>query len=91
MLKIELTTERWVKNPNTKTTYLLESVETTEINETQYNNIVSKDTIKFFKRLGGSETKQMSYTAKGYTCSKLTSVSPNKENKTVRKFKFYYV
>lgn len=91
MIKIKLTTEKWLKNPNTKTTYLLESVETTEIDETQYNNIVSKDTIEFFKRLGGSETKQMSYSVKGYTCSKLTSVSPNKQNKTVRKFKFEYV
>ena len=88
MLRITLITEKWVKNPNTKTTYLLDSVETSEIDETQYNNITSTDTLCFFRRLGGSETKQMSYTAKGYTCSKLTSASPDKQNKTVRKFKF---
>ena len=83
MLKIKL-----VKNPNTKTTYLEESRGVEEITETQYNNICSDDTLKWFRRLGGSESAERGYTCRGYRVVKLTSTSPNKQSKTIREFKF---
>lgn len=91
MLQITMTTEKYVKNPNTKTTYILESNETSTIDERQYNNITSEDTIKFFRRLGGSETVERSYTCWGYKCTKLTSTSPNRQIKNIRKFKFEWL
>ena len=83
MLKIKL-----VKNPNTKTTYLEESRGVEEITETQYKNICSDDTLKWFRRLGGSESAERGYTCRGYKVVKLTSTSPNKQSKTIREFKF---
>lgn len=83
MLKIKL-----VKNPNTKTTYLEESRGVEEITETQYKNICSDDTLKWFRRLGGSESAERGYTCRGYRVVKLISTSPNKQLKTIREFKF---
>ena len=83
MLKIKL-----VKNPNTKTTNLEESRGVEEITETQYKNICSDDTLKWFRRLGGSESAERGYTCRGYRVVKLTSTSPNKQSKTIREFKF---
>jgi hypothetical protein len=83
MLKIKL-----VKNPNTKTTYLEESRGVEEITETQYKNICSDDTLKWFRRLGGSESAERGYTCRGYRVVKLTSTSPNKQSKTIREFNF---
>ena len=91
MLQITMTVEKYVKNPNTKTTYILESSETSIIDEREYRNITSEDTVKYFRRLGGSETVERNYTCHGYNCTKLTSTSPNKEFKTVRKFKFEWL
>ncbi len=86
--QIFLTTENLIKNPNTKTTYLSEKKETEELTEEQYNNIVSNDMCKFFKRLGGGQSKVMSYTCNGYKCTKLVSTSPDRQFKTIRMFKF---
>lgn len=83
MLKIKL-----VKNPNTKTTYLEESRSVEEITETQYKNICSDDTLKCFRRWGGSESAERGYTCRGYRVVKLTSTSPNKQSKTIREFNF---
>jgi hypothetical protein len=81
MTKINL-----VKNPNTKTTYLEEKREVEEIDERTYNNIESSS--PFFRRLGGSETHLKTYTCRGYKTIRLTSVSPDKQLKTIREFKF---
>ena len=91
MLQITMTTEKYVKNPNTKTTYISESSETSTIDEQQYRNITSDDTVKYFRRLGGSETVERNYTCHGYKCTKLTSTSPDKSLKIVRKFKFEWL
>ncbi|MHA1784085.1 MAG: hypothetical protein ACTSVE_02705, partial [Candidatus Helarchaeota archaeon] len=69
-------------------TYLEESRGVEEITETQYKNICSDDTLKWFRRLGGSESAQRGYTCRGYRVVKLTSTSPNKQSKTIREFKF---
>lgn len=91
MVQIILIETKSVKNPNTKTTYIIESKETKTITEKQYLNIVSDDTCKFFRRLGGSETKTMGYTCNGYKCTKLVSISPDKQNKTIREFQFNWI
>jgi len=88
MYTIELTTTKLVKNPNTKTTYLVESKEVETITDKQYHLITCNDTVKWFRRLGGSESLQRAYTCAGYKVYKLTSTSPDKQNKTVREFKF---
>lgn len=88
MYTIELTKTEFLRNPNTKTTYIQESKEVKEITEKQYNSIVSDDTLKFFRRLGGSETATKCYTSRGYKVVKLVSISPDKKLKTVREFQF---
>ena len=77
-----------VKNPNTKTTYIVEGEKTEQITKENYNNITSKETQKWFRRLGGTETAQRSYTCRGYLITRLTSVSPDRQNKSIYQFKF---
>ena len=88
MYNIQLTETKQIKNPNTKTTYLNESVEVKTITDKEYNLITNNDTIKWFRRLGGSESLQRCYTCAGYKVYKLTSTSPDRQNKTIREFKF---
>jgi hypothetical protein len=85
---ITLTKTNLYKNPNTKTTYIQEEQTSEEITAQEYRNITSADTLKFFRRLGGTESAQYSYTCDGYTITFLTSTSPDKQNKTIREFKF---
>ena len=54
--KIILTETRLIKNPNTKTTYIVESKEVTEVTERQHYLTTNDDTVKWFRRLGGSES-----------------------------------
>lgn len=88
MLTIILTTENYKKNPNTKTTYILEDAYVEEITKEQYNNIVNS--ASFFRRLGGIVTQQREHTCNGYNVTKDTATSPDKTSKTVRKFKFVW-
>ena len=89
---IFLTETKLYKNPNTKTTYIQDKQTREEITTREYRNITSADTLKFFRRLGGTESAQRSYTCAGYVAgyvvTKLTSTSPDRQNKTVREFKF---
>jgi len=80
--------QKFVKNPNTKTTYILEEETTENLTKEQYTNITSDDTLKWFRRLGGIETAQRGYTCSGYLITKLTSKSPDKQLKIIRTFKF---
>ena len=86
--RIELTLTRYVKNPNTKTTYIEVEREVKEVTEQQHANATSKETVRFMKRLGGSESSVMAYTCNGYKCVKSVSISPNRQNKTVREYSF---
>jgi hypothetical protein len=90
MIQITLTTTEQVKNPNTKTSYKTVSTETKNIDSRQHHLITNDDTCKWFRRLGGSESKTMGYTCDGYKCVKLISTSPNKEIKKIREFDFKY-
>ena len=54
------------------------------INEEVYNNMTSKETIKFFRGLGGTEK----VTRKGGRVTKLVSSSPSGDLRTIRTFEF---
>ena len=86
--RIELTEVRMEKNPNTKTTFDVVSESTEVITEQNYKNIVSDDTIKWFRRLGGSESVTRGYTRVGYLVTRLVSTSPDRQSKTIREFSF---
>lgn len=83
-----MTETRYIKNHNTKTTYVQEEKEMQRISRTDYSRITGEDTIKWFRRLGGTETVQRSYTCRGYLITKLTSTSPDKQTKIIREFNF---
>ena len=67
----------WKKNPV--------SIEEREILFVEYFNYLSG--VEFFRNLGGYEKVEKSYTHKGHIPTRLTSISPNKDTKVVRKFK----
>lgn len=85
---ILMTQTKYRKNPDTKTTYILEETEQREISVKQYENITNEKTLKWFRSLGGSESAQRGYTSRGYLITKLTSKNPDKEIKIVREFDF---
>ena len=85
---ITLTETEFIKNPDTKTTYINVGTETKEINEKEYFLTVNDNTIKYFRGLGGKETVTRSYTSAGYKVIKLVSTSPDKETKTIKVFNF---
>ena len=89
MVLIEQVRTTLEKNPNTKTTYNTVDVEKTLLTEKQYKLTTSKETISWFRRLGGSETAQRSYTCYGYVIHTLISTSPDRLTKSVREFNFY--
>lgn len=86
MTTIILTETRYSKNPNTKTTYIVESKEAKEITEKQH--YLYFDSVKFFRKLGGKESITNSYTCNGYLGTKLISTSPDKQTKVIREFNF---
>ena len=57
---------------------------TKTIDEEKYNNMTSKETIKFFRGLGGTEKA----TRKGGRVTRLVSTSPSGELRTIRTFEF---
>jgi hypothetical protein len=81
MYTITLTEKRYTKNPNTKTTYILDSEKVIEVTEEQHRLTTNDETCKFFRRLGGSESKEYAYTFAGYKVVKLTSLSPTAKQK----------
>lgn len=64
--------------------YLTIDKVTKTITEEMYNNITSKETIKFFRGLGGTEKA----TRKGGKVIKLVSTSPSGELRKIRTFTF---
>lgn len=52
----------------------------------EHRNITNKDTLSFFRRLGGYERNDKDYTARGYAVVQNTSISPDRTQKIVRKF-----
>ena len=87
-MKYELTTKtygrtesgkNWKSNPT--------ETEITTIDKETYDNIFSKETQAFFRRLGGYEKTSKSYTTAGYIVTRLTSISPDRTTKIVRTVK----
>ena len=64
------------------------TTEVKTIDKEQYDNITNVETLKWFRRLGGSETARKNYTSKGYIVTKLVSTSPDKSTKVIREFNF---
>ena len=54
------------------------------IDEERYNNMTSKEALKFFRSLGGTEKA----TRKGGRVTRLVSTSPSGELRTIRTFEF---
>lgn len=88
MYKIILTESWYTKNPNTKTSYVLDEQEVKEVTDKQHYLATNENTLKAFRRAGGSETAVKSYTIAGYKVTKLTSTSKDKFRKVVREYKF---
>lgn len=72
----------------TKTSYKLIDEETQIVTNEQHERITEPETLKYFRRLGGSETAQKGYTIGGYKVTKLTSKNADKTIKIVRTYKF---
>ena len=68
---------------NTNEYLTIEKV-TKTIDEEKYNNMTSKEAIKYFRGLGGTEK----VTRKGGRVTKLVSTSPSRELRTIRTFTF---
>ena len=64
--------------------YLIIKEVTKTITKEVYNNITSKETIKFFRKLGGTEK----VTHEGRRVKKLVSTSPSGEQRIIRTFVF---
>lgn len=65
----------------------IEISKTTEnITAEYYMNIF--DAVPFFRRLGGSERVTMSYTYQGYLPVEVSSISPDRKEKIVRRVSF---
>ena len=90
MITIKQTVTHLTKKEGTKTAFKVEDKETKIIPEQHYKNATSQDTIKFFKRLGGSESVTRAYTCYGYTIIKVISTSPDRTKKTIREYEFIY-
>ena len=87
-MKIFMTKKEYELKTKTKTVFILVGEETREITKEEYENITNDDTLSFFRRLGGSEYAERTYTKYGYFITRLISKSPDRETKIVRTFKF---
>lgn len=82
---ITQTTERYYKDGKA---WKLDDTETEAVDLKTVQRIA--DSVKFFRRLGGSETLIKGYTCAGYNPVKLTSTSPDKTARTIRTFNYSY-
>lgn len=65
-----------------------DTVEVSRMTREQYEKCTSSDTVKFFRRVGGSERVTHGYTPYGYLPIQISSISPDKTIKHVRCFTF---
>ena len=84
--KITLTTERYEKTSSGKS-WKKNPVESNKevISPEEFENIISG--ISFSRSLGGFERVTKGYTIAGYIPKQVTSISPDKETKIIRRFK----
>jgi len=81
-----MTTRTYELKDGTSTVWIETDKEVKNIDQEQYNNITDKNTMKFFRRLGGSEYASKGYTSKGYKIVELISKNPDRTIKKVRSF-----
>jgi len=86
--KIELTTIKQVKKEGTATVWLEESKTVESVTLDQHDKATNEDTVKWFRRLGGSESVTKNYTYEGYVVTDLVSTNPDKTKRTIRNYKF---
>jgi hypothetical protein len=82
---ITQTTDRYIKDGKG---WKLYETETEAVDLRTVERIA--DSVKFFRRLGGTETLVKGYTCAGYNPVKLTSTNPDKTEKTIRTFNYFY-
>ena len=84
--KITLITKRYERTSSGKS-WKKNPVETNEevISPEEFENIISG--ISFSRSLGGFERVTKGYTIAGYIPKQVTSISPDKETKIIRRFK----
>ena len=101
MLMLTITTETysrtesgksWRTKPDTTETETLpwdrrdtKSV-TDPYGEDKHRKLTGPDTLRWFRRIGGSEHAERSYTPVGFIVTRLTSTSPDRTIRKVRKF-----
>lgn len=66
----------------------IKSIEKRTVTKEYYINSVSNDTMRFFRRLGGSERRVMTYTPYGYIPVEVSSVSPDRSTRVIRRYYF---
>ncbi len=88
MLIIQTTTKQY-KKEGTKTVFETTEIKKKLITEKEFNLTNSKDTLQWFRRLGGSETLDRAYTCNGYVPVRSISTRPDKEERTIREFKHF--
>lgn len=55
--------------------------------KTRHHNLTAPDTLRWFRRIGGSEHAVRSYTPVGYIVTRLTSTNPSRTVRKVRRFR----
>ena len=70
----------------TKTVFETTGESARAIDQTEFDNMTAPDCLKFFRRLGGSEYVERSYTSAGYIVTRLISRSPERDIKVIRTF-----
>ena len=87
--KINLTTTEYEKTESGKSWKSKPVlVEKEVITRDQYNNLTGDDTLRFFRRLGGSQVVACCYTKHGFIIVQLSSCNPDRTRKIVREFSF---
>ena len=88
MYNLTCTTEKQEKKAGTKTVFITTEKTVEVITDKTYNRHTCEDTLKCFRRMGGSEYVSREYTCRGYNIVKSISTSPCKEKRTIRTFDF---
>jgi len=71
---------RWILEP--------EKTEIFEIDQETLNRLCSKDTLKYYRRMGGFERIEFNYFSAGYLPYILNSIDPDRTQKILRTFSY---
>ena len=85
-ITINLNTSTYMLNKEGRYIHLTDKKD--KISNDKYQLLISKETSKFFTQIGGKEKFYKEYTIVGNVVVRIVSISPDKNNKTVRSFTF---